>query len=94
MSEGKSKIVTLKPYDYDVADDVFSVLFYGSDKETEDGYREIPAASYQLVVSALELFRWEVIGSNYDTLRKATAIVEMLRDKQKVREWKRDKEGL
>ena len=35
----KEKTVTLRPYDADVVDDVFSVLFYGSDVETEDGLR-------------------------------------------------------
>lgn len=85
----KEKTLTIKPYDHDVADDVYSVLFYGSDKETEEGLMEIPAASYQIVVSALELMRWEVRGGDREVLRQATGIVEYLRDRQKNREWKR-----
>lgn len=85
----KETTMTVKPYDYDVADDVYSVLFYGSDKSTEDGLMEIPAASYQIIVSALELMRWEVRGADREVLRQATGIVEYLRDRQKNREWKR-----
>lgn len=85
----KEKTIHVKPYDYDVADDVFSVLFYGTDKEQENGMLEIPAASYQLVVSALELIRWDVDGEDYLTIRKALGIAEGLRDRQKRREWER-----
>ena len=89
----KEMNVTLKPYDYDVADDVFSVLFYGSDKEIEDGLKEIPAASYQLIVSALDMIRWEVHGNDYVALMNTKFLMEKLRDKQKRREWNRDMEG-
>ena len=89
----KEMNVTLKPYDYDVADDVFSTLFYGSDKETEDGLKEIPAASYQLIVSALDMIRWEVHGDDYVTLMNTKFLMEKLRDKQKMREWNRKMEG-
>jgi len=89
----KEKTVTLKPYDREVADDVFSVLFNGTDFDTEDGLLEIPAASYQLVVSALEMIRWEVRGADKEILKKATGIAEMLRDRQKMREWKRRDES-
>jgi len=84
----------LKPYNYDCADDVFSILFRETDHVTEDGLTEIPAASYQIVVSALELMLWEVKSpESLDTLRSAIRLVEGLRDCQKMREWKRAKEG-
>ena len=86
------KNVTLKPYDHTVANDVFSVLFYGSSYETEDGYMEIPADSYQLIVSALDLIRWETHGDDYAALMKTKFLIENLRDKQKRREWKRNRE--
>lgn len=89
----KEKTVTLKPYDREVAYDVFSVLFNGIDFDTEDGLSEIPSASYQLVVSALEMIRWEVHGADREIFKKATGIVEMLRDRQKMREWKRKEES-
>lgn len=85
----KEATLTVKPYDRDAADEVFSVLFYGSEIETEEGLRELPAASYQLVVSALELIRWDVSGDDYKTITKAMGIVAGLRDKQKMLEWKR-----
>lgn len=91
----KEKTVTLHPYDPDVIDDVFSVLFYGSDYETEEGLRELPADSYQLVISALDLIAWECnFGSERDTINKAGAILRRLRDKQKLRERARRFENL
>lgn len=86
------KAVNLKPYDRDVADDVFSVLFNHIDYETDEGLSEIPSASYQLVVSALEMIRWEVHGEDYATIKKATGIVAGLRDRQKRREWARGRD--
>lgn len=86
----KETTMTVKPYDYDVADDVYSVLFYGSDKSTEDGLMEIPAASYQIVVSALELIRWEVRGADHEIIKETIGIVAGLRDIQKNRERKRE----
>lgn len=85
----KEKTIHVKPYDHDAADEIFSVLFYGTDKEQENGMLEIPAASYQLVVSALELIRWDVYGEDYKIIRQAMGIVENLRDVQKRREWER-----
>lgn len=82
----KEKIVQLRPYDDEVADDVFSILFYGSGNETEAGLMEIPAASYQLVISALDLFAWECSGDDRITVNKAAAILRTLRDTQKWRE--------
>lgn len=87
------KTMLVKPYDRDVADDVFSCLFYHTGHSTEQGLEEIPSASYQLVVSALELMRWELSGTDRETILKATGIVEYLRDMQKSREWNRKKEG-
>ena len=84
------KNITLRPYDRDVSDDVFSVLFYRDMHERPDGLTEIPAASYQLVISALELMRWEVKpGAEKDALNHTIALVEYLRDEQKDREWMR-----
>ena len=83
----KEKTVTLRPYDADVVDDVFSVLFYGSDVETEDGLRELPADSYQLVISALDLIAWECkCEDEHNTIKEATRIIRRFRDKQKLRE--------
>ena len=86
----KEKQVTLKPYDHEVQNDVYDVLFCGTDHETEQGFTEIPAASYQLIVSALELIRWDAeTQEDRDIIRKATGLVERYRDQQKRREWKR-----
>ncbi len=85
------KVVNLKPYDREVAEDVFSVLFNHIEHETEDGLQEVPAASYQLVVSALECLRWDVRGEDREILKRATGIVEELRDRQKMREWRRER---
>ena len=83
------KTITLKPYDREVAEDVFSILFNNIENSTEDGLMELPSASYQLVVSALESIRWDVRGDDRETIKKAIGIVEGLRDKQKMREWRR-----
>ena len=83
------KTMLVKPYDRDAADDVFSCLFCRTGHSTEQGLEEIPSASYQLVVSALELMRWELSGTDRETILRATGIVENLRDMQKSREWKR-----
>ena len=81
--------MTVKPYDYDVADALFPVLFR-TNAEREDGLTEIPAASYQMIVSALELIRWEVRGGDREIIRQATGIIAGLRDIQKNRERKRE----
>lgn len=86
MKELREKLV---PYDRSVVDDVYSKLFNSGEFDTEEGLIEIPAASYQLVVSALELMLWEVNGKAHDTLKQAIGIIEGLRDTQKMREWKR-----
>lgn len=86
MNELKEKLI---PYDREVAEDVFSKMFNTGAYDTEEGLMEIPAASYQLVVSALELMRWEVHGEQHDIINRAIGIVEGLRDKQKMREWNR-----
>jgi len=83
------KTATAKPYDYDSADDVFCVLFtQGLDRE--DGLKEIPAASLQLVVSALEYIRYELKpGISKTYMNEVIYQCERLRDAQKKREWKR-----
>lgn len=78
----------LKPYDRKVADEVFSVLFCkGIDRE--DGLKEIPSASLQVVVSALEYILWDLKGEDRNTIKRAIGITEWLRDEQKNREFKR-----
>jgi len=87
----KTMSIKLEPYNYDVSDNVFSILFNGSDKETENGLQEIPAASYQLIVSALQLCAYDNLdGGERDIIHTATAIIERLRDQQKLREWRRE----
>jgi len=83
------KTVTLKPYDCDVADDVFSCLFRHTEHDREDGLTEMPSASYQLLISGMEDVLWELHGDDRDTIRRALAITERLRDEQKKREWNR-----
>lgn len=79
----------LKAYDHNCADEVFSELFCkGLDRE--DGLKEIPSASLQLVVSALEYIRWDLRGGEDRTaILRSIGVVERLRDEQKLREWKR-----
>ena len=81
--------MTVKPYDYDVADDLFHILFR-TNTEREDGLTEIPAASLQMVVSALELIRWEVRGADHEIIKETIGIIAGLRDMQKNRERKRE----
>lgn len=84
------KNITLRPYDREVVNDIFSALFNNDMPDRPDGLTEIPAASYQLVISALELMRWEVSpGREKDALRTTIALVERLRDEQKEREFAR-----
>lgn len=79
---------TVKPYDDESAQNAFRVLFCNGE-DREDGLIEIPADSLQLVVSALEYIRWDTRGEDREIIKKATAIVERLRDQQKTREWNR-----
>ena len=51
---------------------------------------EIPAASLQMVVSALELIRWEVRGADHEIIKETIGIIAGLRDMQKNRERKRE----
>ena len=90
----REKTVTLRPYDSGVSNEVFSILFHGIEHETEEGLMELPAASYQLVISALELIRWDVCGDDAMAIRNATAILCGLRDRQKLREWNRKDKNL
>ena len=82
----REKDVTLRPFDADVAEDVFSILFYTHEYPREDGQFQIPAASYQLVLSALELIQWETKGEDREAIKKARSVVAWLRDVQKGRE--------
>ena len=81
--------MTVKPYDYDVVDDLFPVLFI-TNNTREDGLTEIPAASLQMVVSALELIRLEVRGADHEIIKETIGIIAGLRDIQKNRERKRE----
>lgn len=85
----REKDVTLRPFDSDVAEDVYSILFCTSEYEREDGLFEIPAASYQLVLSALELIQWETKGADREAIKQARGVVSWLRDVQKGREFSR-----
>jgi hypothetical protein len=82
------------PADYtkecrDLSDRVFSKLFFGSPYE-HDGLRECPSGGYQLVISALEAFRWEVNSQlDREIINRATGICENLRNAQKRREFLR-----
>ena len=78
-------------YDEDFSEAVYRTLFCENDKKTEAGLMEIPAGGYQLIVSALESLCWEVDGHDRDTLKEAVSVVTKLRDRQKVREWKRER---
>lgn len=81
--------LTVKPYDDVSADAIFPILFR-TNVEREDGLTEIPAASYQLVISALEQMTWESFGEDRATLRRAISVVDFLRDMQKGREYRRE----
>ena len=81
-------MIELKPYDKETAYTVFNALFCNG-IEREDGLTEIPSASLQLVVSALEYILWDVSGEDRITIKKAVGITDWLRDQQKMREWER-----
>ena len=86
----RTKEVELRPFDEDVAEDVFQILFCTSEYDRGDGMYEIPAASYQLVLSALELIQWETKGANREAIKQARAVIAFLRDVQKGRELNRE----
>lgn len=86
--------IELKPYDFHVTDAVYSHLFYVDQYETEDGLFEIPADSYQLVISALELIRWEVRGEeDREAFYRVESVLSHLERGQRQREWKRKEES-
>ena len=90
LNARKEREVLVKPYDYKSVDDVFSILFWGAEFNQENGIREIPADSLQLLVSGLEMVKSDCAhGEELNTIREAIGIVEMLRDRQKRREWAR-----
>ncbi len=87
------KTMVVKPYDRDVSDDVFSCLFR-TNVSRPDGLTEIPAASIQIVISALELLLWDCNGKDERiAVRKCIGIINRLREEQKDREWNRRKEN-
>ena len=86
--------IDIKVYDYDAQEAVFSELFFSKDiKDTEDGMREIPAASYQLLISGLEQSLWLVplsaVRDNREIIRQAIGILESARNRQKRVEFER-----
>lgn len=90
LNARKERSVELRPYSHNAADNVYSVLFWGAEHNQENGLREIPSASYQLLVSGLEMVKSECsYGEELNTIREAIGILEMLRDRQKRREWAR-----
>ena len=81
-------IMEVKAYNNEAAEKVFSELFCNG-LDREDGLKEVPAASLQLLVSALEYITWDFRGKERDIIKQATALCEELRDQQKLREWRR-----
>ena len=83
------KTIDLKPYDFHVTDDIFSELF-AKGLDREDGLKEIPADSLQLVVSALEYILWDLhTPTERNVMKCAISITERLRNEQQMREWNR-----
>lgn len=89
MPKTKTKALTVTAYDRDVADEIFGLLFYNSPYSTEKGLMEIPSASYQLVISALELIKWDASGEDRDAIRRTISFCEQMRGDSNSREWKR-----
>ena len=82
--------IELKPYDHNVTDTIYSRLFNNTGHTTEDGLTEIPADSYQLVISALQLIRWEVRGDeDREAFYRVESVLNYLKMKQIEREQKR-----
>jgi len=83
------KTVTLRPYDREVTEDIFQIVF-NSGIDGENGLKECPAAALQLLISGLEYIRWDVYdAADRKALKQTIGIVEWLRDQQKQREWDR-----
>ena len=83
--------IELKPYDRKVTDAIFSELFCkGQDRE--DGLKEIPADSLQLLASGMDYVLWDLTGEDRLTVKKAIGIIKWLRDQQQMREYKRRNE--
>lgn len=92
LNTRKENNVFVAPYDYNAADELYDILFNGAQFSTEGGNKEIPAASYQLLVSGLEAASWDAKDrEDFKKIREAVAVVQRLRDEQKRREWKRRK---
>ena len=76
----------VKPYDYDAVDNIIHELFWSKDIKTNEdrGLVEIPAASYQLIISGLKCAAWMPDNrEDRETIRKACRLLEDLRDEQK-----------
>lgn len=96
------KMMVVKPYDLNVVDDLTSILLWKDMQDRGDGYMDIPAATLQLGINILESAKYYVADLTQDlnkrasmreAILKAVGIMENLRDAQKIREWKRKKEG-
>lgn len=98
------KTMLVKPYDYDVVDELTGILLWTElFKDIRgDGIMDIPAATLQLGINILESAKYYVSdltedlnkrASMREAILKAVGIMEHLRDAQKTREWKRKKEG-
>lgn len=96
------KTMVVKPYDYDVVDDLTSILMWKDMQDRGDGIMDIPAATLQLGINILENAKYYVAdltedlnkrASMREAILKAVGIMENIRDTQKTREWKRKKEG-
>lgn len=86
------KEINVKPYDFKCVEEITHELFHAKElKETPEGWIEIPADSYQLILNGLEEARWFVHGEDRAALRHAMYIVENLRDIQRRREIQRNR---
>ena len=78
--------IDVKAYDYDAVDNIIHELFWSKDIKTDEnrGLIEIPAASYQLIISGLKCAAWMSDNrEDRETIRKACHLIEDLRDEQK-----------
>ena len=78
--------IDVKAYDHDAVDNIIHELFWSKDIKTDEnrGLIEIPAASYQLIVSGLKCAAWMPDNrEDREIIRKACHLIEDLRDKQK-----------
>lgn len=84
--------INVKAYDHNAVDDIIHELFWSKDIKTDEtrGLIEIPAASYQLIISGLKCAAWMPDNrEDRDIIRKACSLLETMRDNQKQVEWRR-----